>query len=159
MFICAVIDDELQTKQCLNLSVDVNIKSPIELESTIKGDGFICQEDLKSLYTFSCTIHNSDLIWVFNDTIVTAFLEDDQAGRIFSMTYPQISPVYNVTAVLTQVQLPNIYNTTYCVSVLTVQPLNGIEVEIIPFTVSCQTFCKNSTPVCQTKHYEVAGRL
>ena len=157
----AVIDDEHQTKECLNFSstnINAAFTSPVVLESTIvKENDFICPNQMP-LYTFSCTIFSADLIWWFNNTVITAFLGNDPVGRTFTMSYPRTSPVYNITAVLTQVA-DSMYGTMLCSSILTVQPFNGTKVH--PFTVSCQTFCRNgdSTPVCQTRHYNVAGKL
>lgn len=129
----------------------MNITSPVVLESTIEGNGFICQ-DQTPLYVFTCTLYSNDLIWIFNNDKVTAFLGSDEVGRTHSISYPRnaIFPVYNITAVLT-------HNNTYCVSELTVRQFNGSEVEVIPFTVSCQTFCMDLSEVCQTKHYDIAG--
>lgn len=142
----------------MNLT-DSDIKSPIVLESSIKGN-VICQSQTP-LYAFSCTLYRGDLIWYFNDKIVTAFLPNDTVGHNFSISYPKSDPVYNITAVLTQVETVSIYNTTFCVSILTVQPSNERNIEVIPFTVSCQTFCKddNRSAACQVKQYSVAGEL
>ena len=92
---------------------------------------------------------------------MTAFLPDDPIGDKVSKSYPESSPVYNVTAVLTQVSLPGFsrFNLPFCVSILVVQPFNETQATVLPYTVSCQTHCQdhNDTQVCQTKHYEVAG--
>ena len=159
LFLHAVIIDKFQTMECLNKS-NIDITSPIVLESTVEGNEFICPNK-PPLYTFRCTLFNDDLIWLFNNTRVTAFLNDDQVGRIFSIHYPDSDPIYNITAVLTQVKTVSRYNTTYCVSVMTVEAYDERVVDIRPFTVSCQTFCKdeNTTLACQTRHYSVAGML
>lgn len=95
---------------------------------------------------------------------MTVYHPDDV--RIFRRyQYPQSAPnkLYNITAVLTQVSNATVsrYNAPFCVSVLTVQPANESQIQILPFTVSCQTHCEdaNSTAACQTKRYEfeVAG--
>lgn len=157
---CADINDEDLARQCLNLT-NTNINSPIVLESTIKGD-FICQKHTP-LYTFSCTLYSGDLIWYFNNETVTAFLPGDQIGDTVRISYPESAPLYNITAVLTQVETISIYNISFCVSILTVQPYNetDTELEVIPFTVSCQTFCKddNRSAACQTRRYKVAGMI
>ena len=136
-----------------------DIKSPIVLESTIKGD-FICQNQTP-LYAFSCTLYSGDLIWYFNNETVTAFLPGDVVGETVRISYPESAPLYNITAVLTQVETISIYNTLFCVSILTVQPFNEAESEVIPFTVSCQTFCRDDdrTAACQTRQYKVAGMI
>ena len=124
----------------------------------MEGD-FICK-DKPLLYSFSCTLYGYDLVWYFDDEIVTAFLPNDM-DRFRVFQYPRSAPTYNITAVLTQVSNATVsrYNAPFCVSVLTVQPFNESEIQILPFTVSCQTHCQddNGTAVCQTKHYDVAG--
>lgn len=157
-FSCADINNERLARECLNLTSS-KIKSPIALESTIDGN-VLCQSQTP-LYAFSCTIYGGDLIWYFNNETVTAFLPFDQVGQAISISYPESSPVYNITAVLTQVERLSVYNTTFCVSILTVHPFNETqsEIEVVPFTVSCQTFCKddNKSAACQVKRYTVAG--
>ena len=77
-------------------------------------------------------------------------------------TYPSspAEPIYNTSAVLTRVKTVSIYNTQYCISILTVEPFSEDQFADIPFTVSCQTECSdNVTSVCQTKSYRVAGML
>ena len=93
---------------------------------------------------------------------MTAF-NSTHMGRFRIFQYPLSAPYYNITAVLTQVSNATIsrYNAPFCVSVLTVQPYNESEIQILPFTVSCQTHCQdaNQTAIRQTKHYDVAGML
>ena len=114
------------------------------------------------LYTFYCTLYGSNLLWTFNNIIVTAYLPNDTVGRTRSITYSNdFSSIYNVTSVLTSVSLSTVYQVPYCVSILTIQPFNESKMEVLPFTVACQTHCGdvNSTLVCQSKHYEVAGKI
>ena len=143
----------------------INPPSPVILEATVEDD-FICK-DKPLLYSFSCTLYGYDLIWYFDDEIVTSFHPNDTVGDRFRIyEYPQSAPdnlLYNITAVLTQVSTETVsrYNAPFCVSVLTIQPFNESQIEVLPFTVSCQTHCEdaNNTAICQTKHYEVAGTL
>ena len=141
----------------------INPPSPVILEATVEDD-FICK-DKPVLYSFSCTLYGYDLIWYFDNEAVTAFLpEDSMAGDIFRVyQYPQSAPLYNITAVLSQVSEATVsrYNAPFCVSVLTVQPFNESEIQVLPFTVSCQTHCEdeNRTAICRTRHYDVAGML
>ena len=154
-------NDDSQARECLNVTDTViNPPSPIILESTVEGD-FVC-EDRPPLYSFSCTLYGYDLIWYLDDEIVTSFLPDDLVGNKFRVyQYPPSAPYYNITAVLTQVSIAAIsgYNAPFCVSVLIVQPFNESDIQVLPFTVSCQTHCEddNRTAICQTKHYDVAG--
>ena len=89
------------------------------------------------------------------------FLPDDLAGEVFMRSFPTSAPVYNVTAVLTQIVPVSEYNVPFCVSVLIVQPYSEIasQVQVMPFKVSCQSHCadENHTEVCQVKSYKVAG--
>ena len=160
----AVINDEHQARECLNImNKTINPPSPVILEATIE-DKFIC-ETKPLLYSFSCTLYGYDLIWYFNNETVTVFHPNDMTGDKVSKSYPESAPVYNITAVLTQISTETVsrYNAPFCVSILTVQPFNENRIEVMPFTVSCQTHCENgnttlnSTSVCQTEHYEVAG--
>jgi hypothetical protein len=141
----------------------INPPSPVVLEATVESN-FICK-DKPLLYSFSCTLYGYDLVWYFDDEIVTAFLPNDTFGnsliRVFQ--YPPSAPVYNITAALTQVSTATVsrYHVPFCVSVLTVQPFNESDIQVLPFTVSCQTHCEGATntAICQTKHYDVAGML
>ena len=158
MFPCADINDERLARECLNLT-NSKIKSPIVLESTIDGN-VLCQRQTP-LYYFSCTVYSGNLLWIFNNETVTQFLPGDPVGQAISNSYPRSDPVYNITAVLAQVETVTIYNTTLSVSILTVQPFNERDFEIIPFSISCQTFCKddNRSEACQVIRYSVAGEL
>lgn len=157
-----MLNDQLEAKECLNLT-DSNITapSPVVVESTIPGN-FVCQ-DQEPLYTFSCTLYGYDLIWFFDDVLVTAFLPQDPVGHFRNISYPAVAPVYNITVMLTQVSLETVsrYNAPFCVSILIVQPFNENNIEVVPFTVSCQTHCEdeNRTEVCQARNYKVAGML
>jgi hypothetical protein len=157
----AVINNESQARECLNVT-DTTIKPPYPIIlGAIMEDNFICK-DKPLLYSFSCTLYGYDLIWHFgNETLTTFQSGDEDHLRIFS--YPPSAPIYNISTVLTQVstETVNKYNAPVCVSVLIVQPFNESEVQFSPFTVSCQTHCEdaNRTAICQTKHYEVAGML
>ena len=135
---------------------------PVILEATAEGD-FICK-DKPLFYSFSCTVYGKDLIWHFDDVIVKSFLPNDTVGAKFRVfQYPSSAPYYSITAVLTQFSNATIsrYNVPFRVSVLTVQPYNESEIQVLPFTISCQTHCQDAdkTDVCQTKHYDVAGML
>ena len=127
----------------------------------MEGD-FIC-EDRPPLYSFSCTLYGNELIWYFDDEIVKSFLPNDTVGNFWVVQYPPSAPYYNITAVLTQVSTATIsrFNAPFCVSVLRVQPFNDSEIQVLPFTVSCQTHCQDATQTatCQTKHYNIAGML
>jgi hypothetical protein len=139
----------------------INPPSPIILEATVEDD-FICM-DKPPLYSFSCTLYGYDLIWYFDNVTVSSFLPGDTRcqNKFKVFQYPPSAPLYNITAVLTQVSNATVsrYNAPFCVSVLTVQPFNESEIQVLPFTVSCQTHCEDAanTSICQTKHYDVAG--
>ena len=162
--ITAVITDDYQAEKCLNLqNSTTKAPPPVVLESTITNDDFICR-DRPTLYTFSCTVYGSNLLWYFNRENVAGFLSYDAVGRTFSITYPQSAPVYNVTAMLTLVSNKTFsrYNVPFCVSILTIQSFNESQADapVIPFNVSCLSFCGNDThrtEVCQVKTYQVAG--
>ena len=87
------------------------------------------------------------------------FLPNDSVGHRFTGSFPPLAPVYNVSAVLTQVVPVNKYNVPYCVSILIVQPFSVNQLQAMPFTVACQGHCadNNRTKVCQIKSYKVAG--
>ena len=129
----------------------------------MEGD-FICK-DKPLFYSFSCTLYGNDLIWYFNEIILISYLHDDNdTDCIRVIPYPLSAPYYyNITVVLTQVSNATIsrYNAPLRVSMLTVQPYNESEIQVLPFTVSCQTHCQDDdkTDVCQTKHYDVAGNM
>ena len=91
---------------------------------------------------------------------MTAFLPNDMAGDKVSKSYPEAAPVYNITVVLTQ-RFVSKYNVPFSTSTLIVQPFNDSEIEVIPFTVSCQVHClgENITEACQRKHFNIASRL
>ena len=160
----AVLTDDYQANECLGLPIDDKAPSPVVLESTITNDNFVCK-DRPTLYTFSCTVYGSDLIWHFNRERIGGFQSFDGTGAIFSKPYPQAAPgpVYNVTAMLTLVSNRTFsrYNVPFCVSILTIQSFNESQADapVIPFNVSCQTFCENEnrTEVCRVKSYQVAG--
>ena len=137
---------------------NINPPSPVILETTAEGD-FICK-DKPLLYSFSCTLYGFNLIWYFDNEILTAFQANDM-DHLRTFQYPSSAPIYNITVVLTQVSTATVsrFNAPFCVSVLTVQPFNENEIQVLPFAVSCQTHCEdaNNTAVCQTKHYNVAG--
>lgn len=158
------LNDTFEARDCLNLSSDATAPLPVVLETTITEDHFICP-NMIPLYTFHCTVNGRDLIWNFNNVRVALYLPNDMhlVGQIESkIIYIDSIPVYNITTALTYVSKPeqsDMFPT--CVSLLTVQPLSDSQPmsQILPFTVSCQTFCQDSsrTRVCQFKHYEVAG--
>ena len=135
---------------------------PIVLAAADENKRFLCKNELP-LETFSCTLFGFDLIWFFNGEKVTAFLPNDPIGDKVSVLYPPSKPIYNLTAVLTQVtQIPALsrFNLPFCVSILIVQPFNESQTEVLPYTVTCQTYCTddNGSQVCQTKRYEIAGK-
>ena len=161
----AVVADDYQAEECLNFPQNSTIRAPppVVLESTITNDKFICK-DKPTLYTFSCTLYGDDLIWKFNSETVAAFSPQEQSvGRPRSMSYPPQAPIYNVTATLTLVSNETLsrYNTSFCVSIMTVQSFNESQADapVAPFNVSCRTHCDNEqhTEVCQVKTYLVAG--
>ena len=158
-------DGELQARECLNVTdTTIDPPSPVILDASVEGD-FICK-DKPLHYFFSCTLYGNDLIWYFNNELVplTSFhnIITPNMSR-FSPRIFQYPPYYSITAVLTQVSNATIsrYNAPFFVSMLTVQPYNESEIQVSPFTVSCQTHCQddNETAICQTKHYDVAGKL
>lgn len=158
-----VITSDYQAEECLNLQNSaIKAPPPVLLESTIAREDFICK-DKPTLYAFSCTLYGDDLIWHFNREIVTVFLPHDSVGRTVSISYPELEPVYNVTAMLTLVSNETFsrYNVPFCVSILTVQSFNEsqTDVPVVPFNVSCRTHCEDEqhTEVCQVKAYQVAG--
>ena len=153
-------------RQCLaSTSIDV-APPPVVLEPsapTGKSE-FICR-DRAPVFAFSCKTYGEELIWKFNENIVTSFHVNDTVGmvsivRVFSSAE---SAVYNVSAQLTKVvdSDTNIINSTYCVSVLTVRPFNDSQFKVAPFNVTCQTHCQNGTQtqVCKTNRYKTAGML
>ena len=75
--------------------------------------------------------------------------------------YPESAPVYIITVTLTQKVMVSVgrYSVPLTVSTMTVQSLNGSEIQ--PFIVSCQTHCGDEirTPVCQTASATTAGKL
>ena len=160
-----VIEDEYQAVECLNLSAIYTdggrgtVPLPIVLDSTIER-GFIC-ENVKALYAFSCSIYTYDLIWHINDQILAVLFPSDSIGTVFSRSFPVSAPAYNLTVILSQRSSMFIgeYSLPLTTSILIVQPFNESENEAIPFTVTCQSHCrdKNSTTVCQRKHFNVAG--
>ena len=160
----AVLTDDYQAEsdECLGLPIDDKAPSPVVLESTITNDNFICK-DRPTLYTFSCTVYGSDLIWHFNRERVGGFQSFDGIGARFSKSYPQAAPVYNVTAILVLVSNGTFsrYDVPFCVSILTIQSFSESQTDapVIPFNVSCHTFCNNEnrTEVCRVKGYQVAG--
>ena len=164
IFFCVVINDGVQARrECLNLTEEVvDPPPPIVLTAADENKQFLCKKELP-LEAFSCTLYDFDLIWFFNDQEITAFLPNDLIGDKVSISYPSSSPIYNVTAVLTQVTLvPELsrFNLPFCVSILIVQPFNESQTEIEPYSVTCQTHCTgdNGTQVCQMKQYEIAGK-
>ena len=159
---CAEINesDESEARQCLNVTdTTINPPSPVILEATAEGD-FICK-DKPLFYSFSCTLYGYDLIWYFNELLTSYLPNDNDTDCIRVFPYPLSAPYYTITVVLTQFSNATIsrYNAPFCVSVLTVQPYNESEIQVLPFTVSCQTHCQDAdeTDICQTKHYDVAG--
>ena len=83
--------------------------------------------------------------------------------RCISLSYPQSSPVYNITAMLTLIsnETYSRYNVPFCVSILTVQSFNESQADapMIPFNVSCATYCETEgrPEICRVKAYQVAG--
>jgi hypothetical protein len=131
------------------------------LESTSEND-FICKNKTSALlYSYSCNIHASDLVWYFNNKIVTAFLPSDTVGTIFWNSYPTLAPVYTITTILMEQGSMSFggYRLPRATSTLIVQPFNGSQSEAISFTVSCQAHCRdeNYTAVCQSRQVNVAG--
>ena len=72
---------------------------------------------MSQLYTFSCTLYGNDLIRYFNDEKVVAFLPCDMVGHSFTESYPKSAPVYNITAVLTEIAstYESIQRTVLCI--------------------------------------------
>ena len=161
----SVIDDEQQARRCLNLQTNqtdltTQVPLPVVLKSTIEDGGFICKNKL-SFYSFSCSVYGSDLVWYFNNEIVTAFLPFDSVGTIFRRSYPALAPIYTITTILTEQASMSFegYMLQLVTSILTVQLLNENQAEPIPFTVSCQAHCEdtNFTEICQSKRVKIAG--
>ena len=113
------------------------------------------------MYTFSCQVYAFDLIWYLNNERVTGFLPFDNVGATFTALYPRSAPAYNITAILTQMSSVLVGGSTLrrVTSTLIVQPFNESQIEVIPFTVSCQAHCEdeNYTEVCQNRQVNVAG--
>lgn len=162
----SVIDDEQQARKCLNLQTNETdlltpaVPLPVVLKSTIEN-GFICKNKI-SLYSFSCSVYTSDLVWYFNNEIVTAFLPFDNVGALFRRSYPAMAPIYTITTILIERAPMSFegYMLQLVTSILTVQPLNeNPQAEPIPFTISCQAHCedKNFTEICQSKLVKIAG--
>ena len=144
-----------------NLSrTDLSPPLPVVLESTTEN-GFICKNKSSTLYSFSCKAHASDLVWYFNNKIVTAFLPFDAVGTIFRSSYPALAPIYSITTILTEQISMSFggYQLPRATSILTVQPFNESQNEAISFTVSCQAHCEdeNYTEICQSRQVNVAG--
>lgn len=131
------------------------------LDSTINESGYICR-DIKPLYTFSCLVYGSELLWSINSERVIGFLPFDAVGTAFTTLYPHSAPVYNITTILTQFSSVLVGGSWLRLvrSTLVVQPFNESLNEVIPFTVSCQTHCEdeNFTEVCQSRQVNVAGQ-
>ena len=157
-----VIDNEKEAKECLNLtSFNTRVPLPVILNQSLPGitnedHNFLCANELP-VYSFSCTLYSNDLIWYFNNETVGGFLPNDSVGHRFTGSFPTSAPVYDVTAVLTQVVPVNEYNVPYCVSILIVQPFDISQLQAMPFTVACQGHCTDDDEVCQVKSYKVAG--
>ena len=162
----SVIDDERQARRCLNLQTNqtdltTQVPLPVVLKSTVK-DGFICKNKL-SFYSFSCSVYGSDLVWYFNNEIVTAFLPFDSVGTIFRRSYPTLAPIYTITTILTEQASMSLGRYTmlqFATSTLTVQLFNESQTEsIVSFTISCQAHCENEnvTEICESKQVKIAG--
>ena len=161
----AVISEEDQARTCLNLR-DSNVTTaplPINMTANLPSN-FLCNEDEPYVYTFICTHYGRELLWYFNGISVTSFQDGDAPGRIHQITYPESSeskPLLNITAVLIQIDesTTDTYNVPFCVSSLTLHPYDGNNLTVIPFSVSCHTFCadENHTEVCQKEEYNTAG--
>ena len=157
-----VLNDEYDARrECLNLTEAVtNPPPPIVLAAADENKQFLCKNELVPLEAFSCTLYGFDLIWLFNDQKITAFYPDDPIGDKVNISYPNSSSIYNLTAILTKVDMISLsrFSLPFCVSTLIVQPFNESQTELEPYNVTCQTFCTgNNRTVCQTKKYEVAG--
>ena len=160
----AVVTDEDQARKCFNLTdSDVTaVPLPVELTSTITGS-FICDDAKPFIQRFSCTHFGRAVVWHFNGSSVATFHSGDKRGRSIQKTYPRppAKPVFNVTAVLVLDDNSTVsdYNVPFCVTYLTVQPYDVNNVSVIPFNVSCNTFCADDTvtEVCQVREYNIAG--
>ena len=127
---------------------------------------FICR-DRAPVFAFSCKTYGEELIWKFNETVVTSFHANDTVGNVSTVKVfsSAESAVYNVSAQLTKVvnldSATNVVNSTYCVSILTVRPFNDSQFMVVPFNVTCQTHCQDGTlrEVCKTNRYKTAGML
>lgn len=134
---------------------------PINFTShSINGD-YICNAT-EPYYTFFCTLYGTDLLWYFNEKLISSFLGSDEPSRSYISNYPDSpeKPVYNVTTVLTDVDYESVryYNVPFCISTLTVQPFDHNDFTVIPFSVSCRTHCLDrDTQICQTKDFKIAG--
>ena len=160
----AVVTNESQARECFNLlhSNVTTVPLPVTLTSTVMGD-FICNDSNPYLHRFFCTLYGTDLLWYFNDKIMTSFRDGDPVGHLHQKTYPEPpeEPMFNVTAVLIQVNNSSWseYNVPFSSSFLTVLPYNLYNVSVSPFNISCNTFCSNDnmTEVCQEKELNIAG--
>jgi hypothetical protein len=159
----AVINEATQARQCLNITDDNRAAPlPINLTSHINGE-FLCNNK-KPYYTFYCNILGGDLIWFFNNELVHSFQINDPSGLIHQINYPRLPkrPTNILTAALTQVDnTVSGLGSPFCVSTLTIQPYDDEMFSVLPFNVSCQTHCSdaNRTTICQTQHFEVAGKM
>ena len=154
--------DLLQARECFNIS-ESNVTAvplPVSLNSTIRGD-FICNDAAKPyIHRFFCTHYGNGLVWRFNGKTVVTFNTGDPPGYSISKTYSEPSgadeTLVCVTALFIQEDNSTV-NFPSCVSSLTVLPCDLNNFSVIPFTVSCSTFCTDDTEVCQVREYKIAG--
>lgn len=133
---------------------------PVVLDSTIES-GFICKT-VKVLYTFSCSIHTSDLVLQWSASGCLFFLLIKlvlySADHFQTQRQPTTSQYYSHKKTLVgEYGLPLTTSTL----ILIVQPFNESENEVILFSISCQSHCidENNTAVCKTKYFNVAGMI
>lgn len=149
-----------QVKECLN-STDYD--TPVVVESSIDGTNeFICP-NRPPVFTFVCSLYGKSVVWRINGTTVASFHPMDPVGDKSSIElFPSDSdPVYNISAELTKVKFISSINSDFCVSILKIQPYAEREIQVLPFSVSCLTYCQDEigAEICQTLYYEVVGML
>ena len=158
---------------CLNITVsegaDLSVPPPIILYSNDDNVNYLCPNDPTRYYSFTCELYGNDLIWKFNGKSIKSYLANaqKQIGELQTVGKNSAPDTYNISTVLLSIE-DTIYGVK-CNSSLVVRPITTDREKLIPFSVTCQTYCKQNitltdstgqcdfNAVCHRREYYLIG--
>ena len=160
---------------CLNIgdSEFYDLPPPVKLYSNDDDVNYLCPRDPTRYYSFTCEIYGRDLIWKFNGEPVKSFLSNapNRTGMLENTEGSNPAPnAYHISATLISIVEDTIYGVPKCNSTLVVRPVTTDHTMLIPFNITCQTYCERDITledssgqrhldhiVCQSQEYHLIG--